>query len=127
MPVELKEIARNQRLGIERYGDGRFTIAGQVYDGSVMVGSAGVVSWPAADPLTLMPSMMAALLTPQAAVEVVLVGCGKRTQMLPRQVRDAFKAHGISIEAMDTGAAARTYNVLTGEDRRVVAALIAVE
>lgn len=127
MPVELREIARNQRLAIERYGEGRFTIAGQIYDGSVMVGSAGVISWPAADPLSLMPPMMAALLIQRPGVDIVLVGCGKRTQMLPRQVHDAFKAHGISIEAMDTGAAARTYNVLASEDRRVAAALIAVE
>ena len=30
-------------------------------------------------------------------------------------------------DAMDTGAACRTYNVLMAEDRRVAAALIAVE
>jgi len=33
----------------------------------------------------------------------------------------------ITVEAMSTGAAVRTYNVLTGEKRRVAAALISVE
>ena len=32
--------------------------------------------------------------------------------------------HGIAIEAMDTGAACRTYNVLLAEDRLVAAALL---
>jgi uncharacterized protein len=31
------------------------------------------------------------------------------------------------IDAMDTGAACRTYNILLGEARRVAAALIAVD
>ncbi|HNR84724.1 MTH938/NDUFAF3 family protein, partial [Ottowia sp.] len=31
---------------------------------------------------------------------------------------------GIGVETMDTGAACRTYNILAGEGRRVVAALL---
>lgn len=37
------------------------------------------------------------------------------------------KAAGVALEWMDTGAACRTFNVLLGEERRVVAALIAVD
>jgi uncharacterized protein len=33
----------------------------------------------------------------------------------------------VALEPMDTGAACRTYNVLMAEDRRVAAALIAVD
>ena len=40
--------------------------------------------------------------------------------------RAALRADGIVIEPMDTGAAARTFNVLMAEGRRVAAALIAV-
>ena len=39
-------------------------------------------------------------------------------------LRAALKAHGIAVEAMDTGAACRTYNLLLAEDRRVAAALL---
>jgi uncharacterized protein len=39
-------------------------------------------------------------------------------------LRAALKAGGVGVEAMDTGAACRTYNVLLGEDRRVAAALL---
>jgi uncharacterized protein len=39
-------------------------------------------------------------------------------------LRLALKARGIAIEAMETGAACRTYNVLLAEDRRIAAALL---
>jgi uncharacterized protein len=39
----------------------------------------------------------------------------------------AFRDAGLWLEVMDTGAAARTYNVLLAEDREVCAALLAVE
>ncbi|MFA5600954.1 MAG: Mth938-like domain-containing protein, partial [Phenylobacterium sp.] len=44
----------------------------------------------------------------------------------PREVREAVRAAGLGLEFMDTPSAARTYNVLTSEGRRVAAALIAV-
>ena len=39
-------------------------------------------------------------------------------------LRAALKTRGIGVEAMDTGAACRTYNVLLAEDRLVAAALL---
>jgi uncharacterized protein len=42
-------------------------------------------------------------------------------------LRDALRAVGTVVEPMGTGAAVRTYNVLLGENRRVAAALIAVD
>jgi uncharacterized protein len=46
--------------------------------------------------------------------------------MIPPKLRAALRSHGVVIEPMDTGAAARTYNVLAAEGRKVAAALIAV-
>jgi uncharacterized protein len=43
---------------------------------------------------------------------------------VPAPLRTALRTAGIALEAMDTGAACRTYNVLVAEDRRVAAALI---
>jgi uncharacterized protein len=39
-------------------------------------------------------------------------------------LRASLKLKGIAVEAMDTGAACRTYNLLLAEDRRVAAALM---
>ncbi len=42
-------------------------------------------------------------------------------------VRRAFAEAGVSLEAMDTGAACRTYNILLAEGRPVGAALVATD
>ena len=56
--------------------------------------------------------------------EVVLLGTG-RTQRFPLPaIRAAFAERRVGLEAMDLGAACRTFNVLVQEDRRVVAALL---
>ena len=60
------------------------------------------------------------------AVEFVLLGVGLVNALPPRPVRDALKAAGVGLEFMSTEAAARTYNVLASEGRRLAAALIAV-
>jgi uncharacterized protein len=41
-------------------------------------------------------------------------------------LREKFHQHQIVAEAMATGAAVRTYNILLGERRRIAALLIAV-
>ena len=62
-----------------------------------------------------------------AGGDLLLIGCGTRMAMVPRDLRTALRADGIVIEPMDTGAAARTYNVLLAEHRPVSAALLAVD
>ena len=59
-------------------------------------------------------------------IDLLLVGCGPRLAMIPKDIRAAMRAQNVVMEPMDTGAAARTYNVLMAEGRRVAAALIAV-
>jgi len=58
-----------------------------------------------------------------AAPEVVLLGTGAHGRFAPRELMFAFARSGIGFEVMDTAAAARTYNVLIGEGRRVAAVL----
>ena len=56
--------------------------------------------------------------------ELVLFGSGAALRFpRPAWVRRLIEA-GIGVETMDTGAACRTYNILAGEGRRVVAALL---
>ncbi len=55
--------------------------------------------------------------------ELVILGTGPVQHFAPAAVRAAFAARGIGLEAMELGAACRTYNVLVQEERRVAAAL----
>ena len=105
---------------IERYGAGGFRISGVIYAGPVLVFPDRTVAWEAATPTLegLAP------LVAQGGIELVLVGLGRRGAPVALGLRAALKTYGIGIEAMDTGAACRTFNLLLAEDRLVAAALL---
>jgi uncharacterized protein len=58
--------------------------------------------------------------------EIVLIGTGSRLQFPPHAWISVLLGSGVGVEVMDTGAACRTYNVLSSEGRRVVAALLMI-
>jgi len=55
---------------------------------------------------------------------VVLIGSGARLRFPAQAVLAVLLTRGIGVEVMDNAAAARTFNLLAGEGRRVVAALL---
>ncbi len=55
--------------------------------------------------------------------ELLILGTGERNVFPPRELTFAFARRGIGLEVMDTAAAARTFNVLAGEGRRLAAVL----
>jgi uncharacterized protein len=56
--------------------------------------------------------------------ELILLGTGKQLHFPARAVREACMQQGVGLEVMDTGAAARTYNLLAADGRQVLAALL---
>jgi len=112
---------------IDAYGDGGFRLAGARHDGSVLILADEAQSWEVAalGDLTL-ASLKPVLDAGPAEVEFVLLGVGARNAMPPREIRDGLRAAGIGLEFMDTPAAAKLYNLLTSEGRKLAAALIAV-
>ena len=124
MAMEVK--AAPGRQIIERYGKGRFRVSGVEYPGSVLVFADRTVAWRCASFSEVDLSTLADVVR-HGALDVLLLGCGVRMAMPAPALRAGLKAKGIALEAMDTGAACRTYNVLATEERRVAAALIAVE
>ena len=73
--------------------------------------------------------MVAADLDPVLALtpELVVLGTGAVQVFPPAEVMAACLTRGIGIEIMDNAAAARTFNVLAGEGRRVVAGFVIVQ
>jgi uncharacterized protein len=55
--------------------------------------------------------------------EIVLLGTGRTNIFPPRELVFAFARKGVGLEVMDTAAAARTFNVLANEGRKVAAVL----
>ena len=56
--------------------------------------------------------------------ELVIFGSGSRLRFVPPAFLSSLMGLRIGIETMDTLAACRTYNILAGEGRHVIAALI---
>ena len=81
-----------------------------------------VEDWPATDVRTLDAEALAPVLALEP--EVVLIGTGARQGFPPAATMAACLSKGIGLEAMTNAAAARTFNVLAGEGRRVVAAFV---
>jgi uncharacterized protein len=88
----------------------------------VLTPDAVVTGWAPGGFGALLAADFAALLS--YSPELVLLGTGAaQTFPHPRLTSD-LAAAGIGVEAMDTRAACRTFNILVAEGRRVVAALV---
>ncbi|HEX6442481.1 MAG TPA: Mth938-like domain-containing protein [Stellaceae bacterium] len=118
--MELTQIAQPGRQVIERYAANGFRVSGAVYQGAVLVFPDLTLAWAGA---ALTAESLAPVIE-HGGVEILLLGMGRRMAPIAATLRSAFKANGIAIEAMDTGAACRTYNLLLAEERRVAAALL---
>lgn len=67
---------------------------------------------------------MAPLLALQPAPEFLILGTGPTMAFPPRAFVRTLEERGIGVEAMDSKAAARTWGMLRGEGRWIVAALM---
>ena len=114
------------RMPIAGYGRGVFRIGGIEHRGSVLILPQGVFDWPVVDASAVTEDALAPVLGEGGSVPFLLLGTGATQIFPPRPLRDSFAKAGIGLEAMDTGAACRTYNVLLSEERIFAAALIAM-
>lgn len=117
--IDLEEIRFDGAKPVEGYGPGFFRIGGDVLRGSVLVSAEAAELWQGPDDL-------APLLALAGKVDVLLYGTGPVMGRAPATMVEALDAVGIGVEAMASDAAARTYNVLVSEGRRVAAALLTV-
>ena len=107
---------------IQSYGPGGFLIGNEAYRQPVLVLPDRVILWTAPPLAKLSAADFDAIAHEDPPVEVMLFGC-PGGMLVPSQLRADLKALGLSIDAMDTGAACRTYNVLLSESRKVAVAL----
>ncbi|MGO1079570.1 Mth938-like domain-containing protein [Inquilinus sp. CA228] len=124
--MEISSVIPPGRRIIDGYPPGGFRVAGTLYQGPMLIWPEGEVPWS----LERIEELTLAHLDPvrriDPPVEVLLIGCGPRMTLLPSALRRQIREAGIGMDAMDTGAACRTYNVLISEGRRAAAALIPV-
>lgn len=124
--MKLTRHSSADRQLVQRYGNGGFRVSGVVFEGSVIVMPTASLVWPATSVRLLSVADFQPLIDRASELDVCLLGCGLQMTPLAREVREALKEAGLTVDPMDTGAACRTYNVLMGEGRAVAAALIAI-
>jgi len=108
---------------VRGYAPGRLRIGEREFARSVIVSAATLIEdWRPQH----IGELTAADLEPALALEpqVLLLGSGARQAFPSPALLAQLYAARVGIEVMDTSAACRTYNVLVGEGRAVVAALI---
>ncbi len=117
--MQLSEVEFDEATPVEGYGPGFFRIAGQQVTAPLCVTARGARGWGGYEDAE-------ALLALAGEVDVIFIGTGPETTHIPGPLRAQLDAAGIGVEAMNSPAACRTYNVLLSEGRRVAAALLPV-
>ncbi len=115
------------RFAIDAYGRGGFRFAEMSHRGSILALPSGVHAWPPQDGAVLAPADFETVVAERDAIDVLLLGTGVDPRPVDDAVRWVLREAGIGLDVMATGAAARTFNIMLGENRRVAAALLAVD
>ncbi|WP_296762339.1 Mth938-like domain-containing protein [Sediminimonas sp.] len=117
--MQLNEVNFPGAVPVDGYGPGFFRVGGQVMEGAVIVTAERAQGWHGLDD-------DAPLMALAGEVDVLFVGMGAEIAHLPSQLRARLEEAGLGVEVMSSPAAARSYNVLLSEGRRVAAALLPV-
>lgn len=94
--------------------------------GSLLCLPDAIWAWPVSDPGAIDKYSLAKVLENAAGIDTLLIGTGNDVWLPPAHLRETFRKAMIGIDAMQTGPAVRTFNIMIGERRKVAAALIAV-
>ena len=111
---------------IDAHGGGGFRFDGMSHRGSLLCLPDGIWAWPVATPAALTDERLALVFARPGALDFFILGTGTSPWAIPDLLRSRFRQARISVDAMTTGPAVRTYNVMLMEGRRVGAGLIAV-
>ena len=123
MKIQL-ETGGGQNL-VRAYAPGSVTINDKMYTRSLIVTPQTLTDWPPPSFADLLATHFAMLA--ELRPEVVILGTGMKLRFPSPGLTRALVEANIGLEVMDTGAACRTYNILMGDGRRVLAALLMIE
>jgi len=117
--MRLNEISYPNARPIDGYGPGFFRIGGVAHAGAVLITPEAVTGWGGVQDA---PPLLALA----GEIDVLFIGTGAEIAHIPAALRRALEGAGLGVETMSSPAAARTYNVLLSEGRRIAAALLPV-
>lgn len=120
MKLHLAQLSgTNQFTG---YGPGYVSVNSTRHAGHLLVMADQLLPWDVPGFESLAAPAFARMLAFEP--EIVVLGTGAVLHFPPRDVLRPLASGGVGVEVMDSRAACRTYNILSAEGRRVLAAVI---
>jgi len=126
MPIENDAPHLPRSAPIEAYGKGGFAFADMSHRGSLLCLPDAIWAWEVTRPEQIDKYSLERVFAAANAIDTLIVGSGTHVWVPPADLRAALRSVRVVLDAMQTGPAIRTYNIMLGERRRVAAALIAV-
>jgi len=126
MPVPSDAPHLPRSAPIEAYGKGGFAFAEMSHRGSLLCLPDAIWAWPVVKPEEIDKASLARVFAAAKGIDTLIIGTGTDVWLPPQALREALRKVGVVLDAMQTGPAIRTYNIMIGERRRVAAGLIAV-
>ena len=123
--MELHKGGPGERVVLEGYYDDGFHVFGKRCAGPIAVLPDLATQWRGVskpEDVTYDSLMLFVLARPK--VDILILGTGKRTEMISPALRAQMRAHGVVIECMASDKALATFNILAEEARNVGAALL---
>jgi len=112
---------------IDAHGAGGFRFGGMSHRGSVLCLPQGIWAWPVVSAGDVSNETLSRVFAASPDLDFFIIGSGTIPWQPPDELRTRFREVHVSLDAMATGPAVRTYNVMLMEGRRVGAGLIAIE
>jgi uncharacterized protein len=110
---------------IDGYGRGGFRFANMSHQGGLLSLPSGVSAWNI-NTSSLVEADFERVFIEAERIDMFLFGSGVELLPISPYIKQLFKDCKISLDIMPTAAAARTYNILLSEGRRVACGLVAV-
>jgi uncharacterized protein len=126
MPSHLDAPHLPRSAPIEAYGKGGFVFDAMSHRGSLLCLPDAIWAWPVQKPEEINRASLERVFAAAAGIDTLIIGTGTDVWLPPSGLREALRAVKVVLDAMQTGPAVRTFNIMMGERRRVAAALIAV-
>ncbi len=119
------KLQRDQLVGqnvVTACGEGYFDVNGMRHSSSLLLLPQGLETWGSGGFASLTAVDFEKLA--QSGADILLLGTGSRQRFPAPSLLSPLMAAGIGFEVMDSAAAARTFNILMAEGRKVAALLL---
>jgi uncharacterized protein len=123
-PAEHLHLPRSAE--IEAYGKGGFVFDTMSHQGSLLCLPDAIWAWSITAPQDITSASLERVFAGAERIDTLIIGTGNTVWLVPNELREVLRAVNVVVDAMMTGPAITTYNIMIGERRRVAAALIAV-